>query len=51
MMDRSEILTAMGDLKLFGMKSAFDAITLRSVVKVRRCSLTLRLTSSSSPGS
>ena len=26
MMDRSEILTAMGDLKLFGMKSAFDEV-------------------------
>ena len=26
-MERSEILTAMGELKLYGMKAAFDEIT------------------------
>ena len=26
-MERSEILTAMGELKLYGMKAAFDAVS------------------------
>ena len=31
MMERSEILTAMGELKLYGMKSAFDEIITTAV--------------------
>jgi len=30
-MERSEILTAMGELKLYGMKSAFDEIITTTV--------------------
>ena len=30
-MERSEILTAMGELKLYGMKSAFDEIITTAV--------------------
>lgn len=30
-MERSEILAAMGELKLFGMRSAFDAIVAAAV--------------------
>ena len=31
MMERSEILTAMGELKLYGMKAAFDEIISTTV--------------------
>ncbi len=33
MMERSEILTAMSDLKLYGMKAAFDEIITTAVCR------------------
>ena len=36
MMERSEILTTMGELKLYGMKSAYDEIIATAVKRKRR---------------